>query len=292
MEKQRLRKYTLLILLSVIWGLAFVAIRQADFELSAVNLTLLRWVIVTAVFLALYPFIGKPKTKFEVRDLPRLLVVAVASVALYHLSLNYAEKTVSASLSGLLISLAPMFGVLLSSLTLHERVGRRLLSALALALVGVIVISLPSLDAGFLSILGPMAVVVSAFANGVFVAASKPLVTKYGPFPVAIWGAALGTALILPLASGSLIQEASSLSQVGWLSVLYLALLSTVVANLILYTLVGRQSVSTLSVQLYLIPLVSVVGGVVLLGETVSVLTLAGGALLLVAVAVATSAKR
>ncbi len=277
-----------MITLSVIWGGAFVAIRQADFELSSVNLTLLRWMIVCAAFLLLYPFVVKAQTKFEWRDMPRLLVVGAFNVAVYHLSLNYAEKTVDASLAGLLISLAPLFSVVLSSVVLHEKVGVRVYLALALGLTGMSVIFAPDLNLGIATLLGPLAVVLSGFSNAVFTVASKPLVTKYGPFPVAVWSSFVGTALILPLSTQSLVQQAVSLSAYGWESVLYLSILSTVLANVIYFTLVGRSLVSRLSVQLYLVPLVSVIGGIVILGESLSAFTVAGGFLLLLAVTLVT----
>jgi drug/metabolite transporter (DMT)-like permease len=91
----------LLVALSIIWGLAFVAIRRADFELSSVNLTLLRWLIVSAGFLALYPFIVKPKMKFQRGDFPRLLVVAFSNVAIYHLALMPLRKSLTHPWPGL-----------------------------------------------------------------------------------------------------------------------------------------------------------------------------------------------
>ena len=278
------RGYGLLIPLSVIWGGAFVAIRQADFELSSVNLTLLRWFIVSASFLVLYPFIVRPRVKFQLRDFPRFFVVGAFNVAIYHLSLNYSEKTVDASLAGLLISLAPLFGVVLSAMFLHEKVGRRVFLALGLGLVGTFIIFVPDLNLGITTLLGPLAVVLSSFASGAYTVASKPLVMKYGPIPVSVWASLTGTALLLPLTSPSLLQQAESLSTVGWVSVLYLALLSTVLSNTMYFMLVGIHPVSRLSVQLYLIPLVSVTGGIVLLGESLSAFTVAGGAVLLLAV--------
>lgn len=286
------RSYRLLIPLSVIWGGAFVAIRQADFELSSVNLTLLRWFIVSAAFLVLYPFIMRPKVRFERRDFPRFLVVGAFNVAVYHLSLNYSEKTVDASFAGLLISLAPLFGVVLSAAFLHERVGRRVFLALALGLAGTFVIFVPDLNLGITTLLGPLAVVLSSFASGAYTVAAKPLVTKYGPIPVAVWASLTGTALLLPLSTPSLVQQAASLSAFGWASVLYLSLLSTVLANTVYFTLVGLHPVSRLSVQLYLIPLVSVAGGIVLLGESLSAFTFAGGAVLLLAVTLVTWRRR
>ena len=284
------KSYTLLLVLSVIWGLAFVAIRRADRDLSPVSLTLLRWLIVSAAFLVLAPFIGKLKVPFQRTDLPRFLVVALSNVVIYHLSLNYAESIVSASLAGFLISLGPVFVVLLSRLSLGEKIGRRLVTALLFALAGALILSAGD-NLSFVTLTGPVAVVVTALAYAVYAVLSKPLVGKYGAVPTAIWASIAGTAMLLPLLSGSFFADVSRLSTEGWVSVLYLALLSTVIGNTIFYTLVGRKAVSTLSIQLYLIPLVSAIGGVILLGEAITLYLVFGGAALLVAVALATGTR-
>jgi len=284
------KSYTLLLALSVLWGLAFVAIRRADFDLSPVDLTLLRWILVSMAFLVLAPFIGKLKVPFQGTDLPRFLVVALSNVVVYHLSLNYAESIVSASLAGLLISLGPVFVVVLSRLSLGEKIGGRLIVALLFALAGAVVLSAGD-TLSFVMLTGPIAVVVTALAYAVYAVLSKPLVGKYGAVPTAIWASLAGTAMLLPLLSGGFFADVSRLSTEGWISVLYLALLSTVLGNTIFYTLVGRKAVSTLSIQLYLIPLVSALGGVLLLGEAVTLYLIFGGAALLVAVALATGTR-
>ena len=286
------RGYVLIVVLSVIWGLAFVAIRRADFEVSSVNLTLLRWVIVSAGFLVIYPLVIKPRVKFERKDFPRLLLVALTSVVIYHLALNTAEKQVDASLAGLLISLAPLTTVLLSSVVLHEKLGGRLWFALVLAIAGSVTISSPDLSLSSTTAAGPLLVVLAAVSSGIVAVSSKPLTTKYGPFPVAAWSAFLGTAILLPLGTQGLVSQAAAMSAYGWASVIYLSILSTVLANLIYFTLVSRQRLSSLGLQLYLVPAVSAVGGVLILGESLGVATVVGGALLLVAVGLATSGRQ
>jgi drug/metabolite transporter (DMT)-like permease len=289
---QAIRSYGPLVLLSVIWGLAFVAIKQADSELSAVNLTLLRWLIVSAGFVLIYPVVIKPKVALKREDLPRLLLVAFTGVVTYHLALNAAEDIVDASIAGLLISLAPLFIVLLSAGFLHEKVTSRLWLALLLAFAGAFAISSPDLSLASGSLAGPLLVVVSALSSATQAVASKPLVGKYGPFPIAAWAAFLGTAMLLPLASTSLVAQAEALSAVGWESVLYLAILSTVLANLIFFTLVSGQVVSRLGIQLYLVPVVSAAGGVLILGEGLPWTTVLGGGLLLLAIWLGTSRRR
>jgi drug/metabolite transporter (DMT)-like permease len=281
--------YSVLTVLSVIWGLAFVAIKQADYELSPVNLALLRWFIASALFLLLLPLIGRPKAKLERKDVPRLLVVAFANVVGYHISLNYAETTISAGLSGLLISFGPVFIVVLSILLLNEKAGFKVFLALVLAVLGALVLSLGSITLGDLSSLsGPGAVVLSAFFYALFGVLGKPLVHKYGAAPTTILAGLLGTAMMLPLLSESFVSQVVSLSLEGWTSVLYLSVLSTTLGYLLFYTLVSRGAVSKLSIQLYLAPVVSVVGGVLLLNESVTALMVVGGGMMLLAVAMAT----
>src|SRR6266516_3048734 len=278
LRDNRIFTNSLVVILGVTWGLAFVAIRTADFQLSPINLTLLRWLIASAGFIALAPFFGRPKQPVQKHHIPRILAVFLASVTGYHLSLNYAETIVSAGLAGLLISLGPIFVVVLSGLFLKEKIGKRLALALAAAMTGAIVLSLNA-GLSFQEITGPLAVVFSAFMYSVFAVGSKPLVKEYGALPTVIW---------IPLISMNFITQIQTLSTITWLSVTYLALLSTVLANVILYLLIGNRSVSRLSIQLYLVPLVSLVGGIVLLGEGVTVLTVFGAILMFTGVALAT----
>jgi drug/metabolite transporter (DMT)-like permease len=287
LTKDRVLSYGLVVALSIIWGLAFVAIRRAAFELSPVNLTLLRWFIASAGFLVLAPFYGRPRSRIQRRHVPRILLVSFASVIGSHLSLNYAETLVSSGLAGLLISFGPIFVVLLSASFLKERIGGRLTLALASGIAGAIVLSLNS-NLSFQQITGPAAVVLAAFMYSIFAVGSKPLVKEYGAFPVAIWLAVIGTAFTLPLFSWNLVEQASQLSIVGWASVIYLAGVSTVLANVILYTLISTRSVSRLSIQLYLVPIVSLAGGIILLGESLTIFTVIGAFFLLTGVTIAT----
>jgi drug/metabolite transporter (DMT)-like permease len=231
--------------------------------------------------------VGRPKNPIKRGHIPRILLVSFASVVGYHLTLNYAETIVSSGLAGLLISFGPIFIVLLSALFLKEKIGSRLMFALALAVTGAVILSINA-DLSFLQITGPFAVVLAAFMYSIFSVGSKPLVKEYGALPVAIWVAVIGTVFTLPLVSWSFIAQVLTLSLVGWISVLYLAVLSTVVANMILYTLISNRAVSRLSVQLYLVPLVSLVGGILLLGESFSAFTVLGAGFLFAGTALAT----
>jgi drug/metabolite transporter (DMT)-like permease len=131
-------------------------------------------------------------------------------------------------------------------------------------------------------------VVISAFSVAAFSVLSKPLVAKYGALPIAVWAGVLGTCMLLPLFSSTFVRDVTALPLLGWASLLYLSLLSTVLGYSLFYVMVGRGGVTTLMIQLYLAPVISVIGGAILLQESVTSLTLLGGAVMLVAVWLAT----
>jgi drug/metabolite transporter (DMT)-like permease len=278
--------YALLASLSIVWGLGFVAIRVADLELSPTSLALLRWLIASAGFLVILPF-TKSKARFERRDLPRLLVLALTNVAGYNLAVNYAEKSISSGLTSILVALGPVFMVVLSSFLLGERIGKRVVYALMLAVLGSVLLSFANLNLNGSAISGSAEAILGALFYAVFTVVSKPLIQKYGALPVCIWASVIGTAFLLPFASAEFVHQVSALSLEGWSALLYLSLISSVVGYLVYYTMIGRGAISTLSVQLYLIPIVSVIAGVFILHEQVTVLMVIGGAATLAAVGLA-----
>jgi drug/metabolite transporter (DMT)-like permease len=284
--------YSGLIALSVVWGLAFVAIKALVSSLSPVNLALMRWLIASVLFLALVPVIGRPRTRFERKDTPRLLFVAFATVPAYNLSLFYAETNVSAGLAGLLNAFGPVFMVVLSVVVLDEKVTTRVLVALFLAFLGTVTISLGTISLGDLgSFVGLGEMILSAVFYALFTVEGRPLVQKYGGPPTMIWSGLLGTVMMVPLLSRSFLPQFESLSLVGWASVLYLSALVTVFGYVLFFTILSRGAVSRLSIQLYLVPAVSVAGGALLLGEPVTTTMVVGGAVILVAVALATRGR-
>jgi len=287
--RKSLTAYSGLLVLSVIWGLAFVAIKQVVTELTPVNLALLRWFVASIPFLILLPIIGRPKAKFERGDIPRLLVVALANVAGYHISLYYAETTLSAGLSALLTSFGPIFIAILSYFLLNEKAGRKVLIGLLLAMAGTAVLSTGSVSVSDLSsYAGIIENLITALCYALFTVLGKPLVHKYGSASTSIMAGLIGTAMMLPLLSQSFFAQVSALSSLGWASVLYLSLLSTVFGYLMFYALVSRGAVTRLSIQLYLIPVVSVIGGALLLNEPITISVAVGGGMMLAAVAIAT----
>ncbi len=287
------KAYTPIVILSIIWGMAFVAIKSLEPVLTPVNLTLLRWFIAGGAFLVLAPYAGRLKQKFDIRDLPRFLVIAFANVVSYNLTINYSENSISAGLAVLLVMLGSVFIALFSWIFQGERHGKWIIFSLILAFTGLSILTFGSqMNSGTNTLPGILEVIGTALSFAVFTILSRPLIQKYGAAPFAIWVGLAGTAMLVPLVSGSFFTQVEALSLQSLAAVLYLSLLSTVAGYMIFYSLVKRGTVTRLAIQLYLVPLVGVIGGMFFLSETISVYTMLGGAALVVAVALSTIRAR
>ncbi|MCL5793394.1 MAG: DMT family transporter [Candidatus Thermoplasmatota archaeon] len=231
--------YWALILLSMIWGMAFVAIKAVEPDLNPVNITLLRWFLDSLGLAVLAPFFGKFKTKFDRRDVPRFLMVSLANVVLYHLTLNYSESSISAGMAVLLTSLGPVFILILSRIILHEKLGKEMILILVLALSGAAVLSFDAdySSAGGNSFPGILEAIGTAASYSIFAVFSKPLVQKYGALPVTIWVGLTGTAMLFPLLSHGFVAQVASLPIDSWLAMLYLSMVSTVIGYTMFYIL-------------------------------------------------------
>ncbi|MDA8055763.1 MAG: DMT family transporter [Thermoplasmatales archaeon] len=281
--------YGALVTLSLIWGLAFVAIKIMEPMVTPINLTLLRWFIAGGAFLVLLPIFGKPRVPIERRDIPRLLLVSFANVVAYHLTINYSEGVVGAGLETLLVALGPIFMVILSAIFLRERHGRTIYLAILLAFAGSLILFFGTVQAtGPSTIPGILEGVGTALSYATFAVFAKPLLQKFGARAVTIWVGLIGTAMLLPLLSGSFISQVIQLPISGWVAILYLSLLSTVFGYILFYTMIERGGVAKISIQLYLVPVFGIVGGVLILGESVTDFTLIGGATMLIAVGLTT----
>src|SRR5262245_6205119 len=91
--------------------------------------------------------------------------------------------------------------------------------------------------------------------------------------------------MLLPLFLGAgVYRDFGRLSPSGWLAVLFLGLLCSGAGYLFWYGALARVDASRVAAFLYLEPLVTLGAAALLLGETIGVATLAGGALLVAGV--------
>ena len=185
----------------------------------------------------------------------------------------------SASLVALLLYLYPALVAVLSAVVYRERFGRAKLAALLLALTGA------ALTIGFSGRGQPEGIVLGVVASliySVYIVASTHLLRTAPAFPssvVVISSAAFAYALLMIVRGPSLPATAQ-----GWLGIANLSIVSTVVPVVLFFAGIERIGPTNASILSAVEPAVTVLLAALVLGETVTVLTAAGGLLILAAV--------
>jgi len=149
-----------------------------------------------------------------------------------------------------------------------------------------VLIGLASTQAGSRGGLGIALLVVAAFAYATAVVVQKPALARTSPLQVTWLGCVAATVLCLPFAP-ALIGEVDDAGAVGIGWLVYLGLAPTALGFATWAYALRRMSAGRLASLAYLIPVVAVVLGWLLLGETPPALAAVGGVLCLAGVALA-----
>jgi drug/metabolite transporter (DMT)-like permease len=268
----------------VLWASAFAAIRAALEGFTAVQLSVLRLALASLALAALAPLIGLRRPR--ARDLPAIVAAGATGMTAYQLLLNSGERTVTAGTASLLVSSGPLFVAVLASATLGERLDARRRAGLAVAFAGALVIALGQ-GGGVALSPGALIVLAAALSQAVFFVIQKPLLARYSAFEVTSYAMWAGTILIVPLGAG----VPGAVAGAGAEPLLAVALLALGASALGFFAWAyacARLPVARVSASLYAVPVVAIMVALLWLGELPSAASVAGGAIALAGVALAT----
>ncbi|GAA1731195.1 DMT family transporter [Streptomyces yatensis] len=257
----------------VLWASAFPAIRVGIDGLGVAGLSFLRLGVAALALLLVAPF-----TKVRLprrRDLPMIALCGATGMTAYQVLLNWGEVHVAAGTASLLISVAPVFSVLLGTVFLGERMTRQIVVGSVIALAGAAIVSLAEGTSGFT--VSALVVLAAAVVQGVYHFSSKPLLRRYTGLEVATYAMVTGTVFALPLIPAS--WDAAAHAPAGALaSALYLGLLPSALGFVIWAYAVARLPLAASTAALYLVPPVALAVSFVWLGEVPHPIELTGGA--------------
>ncbi len=236
----------------------------------------------TLTAVALIWFVPRPNSIV----LKRIFWISLVSAAIQY-SLTFSGlKGLDASTAIIIVQLEVPFGVLGAVLILKDRLHLKHVIGIALAFSGVVLI------AGEPSLKDNLFYVLLVAAGAMTWAVGQVMVKTLGPvggFTLIAWVAVFASPQLL-LSSWlfehnhfNAIRDASMLV---WSAVVYLAFIMTALGYAIWYHLLGKYSVNQVMPFLLLLPVTTVVGGVLLLDEELTVRIAIGGILAITGVAI------
>jgi len=266
--------WVLFIAMSVIWGIPYLFIKIAVQQLDPSVVVFTRVGIAAAVLL---PVAIQRGVLRQLRE-RWFLVAALAFVQIVgpFLLISYGEQHIASSLTSLLISADPLLVVLFAlRFDPSERVNGLRLVGLLIGMVGVVI--LLGLDVGGdkQRLLGAVFVLLAATgyaASALLI--KRPTIAALPNLGVVTVMCITATIVVSPLALTRLPSKMPNLEVI--VSLLVLGLICTALAYLVFFALIAEVGASRGTVFTYVNPAISVLLGVILLGEPLNTAIIVG----------------
>jgi len=261
----------------LIWGMGIVFAKAAINHFPPILLMAFRFLLTAAV---LVWFVRPPW-----HLMGEIFWIALVSAAIQY-SLTFTGLAgLDASTAALVVQAEVPFGALLAWIVFKDRLGWRRAFGMLVAFVGIAII------AGRPQLAGSTQSVALVLAGAFSWAVGQVMVKRLGHvggFTLIAWVAVVATPQLF---IASWIFEEGQLDAIKsagplvWGVVAYLGLVMTAAGYAMWYRLLGFYDVTQVMPFLLLIPVAGVVGGVVVLGESLTAALLLGGAIVIVGVA-------
>ena len=302
MNEKKLHGLSLLaaITADVIFGMSFMFSKLALAVAQPTVLLAFRFTVAVAAMtlvIAVNALVGKLRGRklfaFSLRGKPvyKLLLLGIVQPVAYFIFENYGILYTSSAVAGTIIAAVPVCCILMDVLVLHEKVTLKQVLCAVCAIGGVALISAGG--AVMVSALGMLFLLLTMLSDTLYYGISHSAAKLFTPFEMTYVMFVVGMVVFIPVAllhagglTSPMILEPLQDGQF-WLAVLYLGLLSSVMAYGLLNFANSHLSVSETSLFSNVTTVVSVLAGVVLLKEPFSVWQMLGVVIILVCVFVA-----
>ncbi|MEP0829000.1 MAG: DMT family transporter [bacterium] len=276
----------LLLLLAVIfWGLSFVATKMALQYLNPFEIIALR-LLLGAPVLYLIVMAKKIDISFKKNDIAILLITSIV-LAVHFLIQAFGLIYTSATNTGWLIATIPVFIAILSRLFLKEKVGPIKLLGILIATVGALFLiskgKLTSLE--WLKSVGDWLILASCVTWAIYTIITRDLTRRYHPLAVTL------AILIIPaLLLNAYCAYTTPISKLLELplkiigALVFLGVYCLGLAQWVWLEGLARKSATEVGVFLYIEPIVTTLGAIPILGESINLFGIAGALLILLGV--------
>lgn len=280
-------RYDLLLLgVVIVWGSNFVVVKAIVDVLPPNVLNAVR-MAVAVVGLGIFYTANQRKSGLKfwtpLREHPVLIgVLGLVGFGVYQALFIKGVSLTTAGSAALIMGSAPLWTAIVGAALRIERLPRAAWAALGVTFCGMVLVVAGGGARVGGSLVGNLLMAVAAITWGGYTALSRPATKRVSPSALAFFGTAVAMPFLFALAIPAWGEaDWSAFGGAEWTALVYSGGLSSGLA-IAAWTL-GVKKVGPSNTAVYgnLVPLVALVASVIALGETVSAMQMAGGALLL-----------
>ena len=275
----------------IVWGTTLASTKVLLADMSPIQILLYRSLFAYGLLFAMSP---RLQTFSSVKNEVLYFLSGLCGITLYFLLENTALLYTYSSNAALLVTASPLFTVLIASFIIKTHTfSKLLLTACVMALVGVaLVLANQPMNltngmlGNILAILSGLAWSFFGFANSAIKDALNPMVRMRKVF---LYG--IITASLYMLVTGEAFINLHAFTPINLANLLFLGGIASALCFVLWNNANKHLGVVKTSLYIYFIPLIAVLLGVVLLGETITISTMLGGILIALAVFLANYKK-
>jgi drug/metabolite transporter (DMT)-like permease len=288
--------YVMLALATSSWGSAFIAGNYATRDFEPITVAFLRFFFAAVILLPLMWTMEKNRPRPHGKDWLLFAALGFTGIALYNICFFIATKEAPIVKSSLFIASNPVLIILVSALFLKEKITGRNVIGLALALAGAAVIItegnfLSLVRAGFEPI--DLVLLTAVVCWALYSVLGKVAMQKFSPLVCTTYAVVFGTIMLMPLALMEMTwDQAANATLLTWGSILHMSIIVSVVSFILYYQGIRAIGAGKASLFINLMPVSAVILAVILLGEPLLPVHIAGALLVFAGVTLGTRAKK
>jgi drug/metabolite transporter (DMT)-like permease len=278
----------LMTMTTVFWAGSFIATKIALRELPAMTIMFYRFIVATTLIVIIA--FRRERTLPSRSDIPLLLGLGLTGIFIYNILQFNALLYTSAGNASTINALVPLTSSVLATFFIGEKLTKRGIGCIILALIGVIAV----ITNGDLSTLltlgfnrGDLLMLGAMLCFSIYSVFSRKATKRYTPMVVTAYAFLFGFIPMIPLAfiDGS-IARIGETSILVWMLILFMAVCSSVVGYLIQQVSLKKIGVTRTMLFMNLVPVFSLILSAIILGDDITPVKIGSAALIIAAVVI------
>ena len=285
-----------LLLTAMLWGGNFVAMKYLVVQIGAPQLLLVRVILASSAFTLILLISRRAIPKFTPAAWKLLGLVGLFGIATNQLAVIYGTSYLSAALASLIATSTPIFTTIISRVWLGDRLTQRKVAGIAMSFTGFLIVLLLGSGSAQFSVanaIGVMICICAPFSWALSTVISKPLMVEHDPTVVTALSSICGALIVMPLLffHPGVFSAVAAFDGRSWLAAIASSILAVVVGYTLWYQGVRKLEPTQVAVYVYLVPFFGVLFSWLLLGESITIFLLVGGATIMGGVVITNSSR-
>ncbi|MGL5440587.1 MAG: DMT family transporter [Filifactoraceae bacterium] len=274
MQKSTKRIQWLMVCTAFFWAGAFIAGKYSSAEFPAVTLTFFRMFFSFIVIVIVRLIFNDNDWKVDKSDMLPIFIMAISGMIGYHVLFFIALKFTTATNTSIIAAINPILTMIIGVIIFKDKLKIKNIIAISISFFGIILVftngNITNLD---ISHLGDLIMFIAVTLWVVYSYISKNMLKKYKPLKLTALVFGIAALILFPftLIQCSSVVDLKDISNLAWISVLYMAIFPSVLGYLIQQISIKEIGPIKTAQFVNLVPVFSMIMAYFILDESIRV---------------------